>query len=97
MTRKIFIDCGTHLGMGFSKCAKIFNIDHNWEIFGFEANPYVFDGYVKNIESEKYPVLVDKNFNLENNAFCIKLLAFSYSPTELYKLLRLFKLMTVRG
>ena len=55
MTRKIFIDCGTHLGMGFSKCAKIFNIDHNWEIFGFEANPYVFDGYVKNIQSEKYP------------------------------------------
>ena len=51
MTRKIFIDCGTHLGMGFSKCAKIFNIDHNWEVFGFEANPYVFDGYVKNIES----------------------------------------------
>ena len=47
MTRKIFIDCGTHLGMGFSKCAKIFNIDHNWEIFGFEANPYVFDVMLK--------------------------------------------------
>ena len=64
MTRKIFIDCGTHLGMGFSKCAEIFNIDHGWEIFGFEANPYVFDGYVKNIESEKYSVLADKNINL---------------------------------
>ena len=51
MTRKIFIDCGTHLGMGFSKCVEIFRIDHEWEIFGFEANPYVFDGYVKNIES----------------------------------------------
>ena len=37
MTRKIFIDCGTHLGMGFSKCAEIFRIDHEWEIFGFEV------------------------------------------------------------
>ena len=54
MTRKIFIDCGTHLGMGFSKCAEIFNIDHEWEIFGFEANPYVFDGNVKNIESDVF-------------------------------------------
>ncbi len=71
MTRKIFIDCGTHLGMGFSKCAEIFNIDHGWEIFGFEANPYVFDGYVKNIESEKYSVLADKNINLENKAVWI--------------------------
>ena len=71
MTRKIFIDCGTHLGMGFSKCAEIFKIDHEWEIFGFEANPYVFDGYVKNIESEKYSVLADKNINLENKAVWI--------------------------
>tara|TARA_Y200000002_G_scaffold310978_1_gene267891 strand:+ start:913 stop:1614 length:702 start_codon:yes stop_codon:yes gene_type:complete len=71
MTRKIFIDCGTHLGMGFSKCAKIFGIDHQWEVFGFEANPYVFDGYVKNIESEKYPVLIDKNISLENKAVWI--------------------------
>ena len=71
MTRKIFIDCGTHLGMGFSKCAEIFRIDHEWEIFGFEANPYVFDGYVKNIESEKYSVLSDKNINLENKAVWI--------------------------
>jgi len=71
MTRKIFIDCGTHLGMGFSKCVEIFNIDHEWEIFGFEANPYVFDGYVKNIESEKYSVLADKNINLENKAVWI--------------------------
>ena len=51
MARRIFIDCGTHLGMGFSKLAESLNIDHNWEIYGFEANPYVFDGYVKNIES----------------------------------------------
>ena len=71
MTRKIFIDCGTHLGMGFSKCVEIFRIDHEWEIFGFEANPYVFDGYVKNIESEKYSVLLDKNINLENKAVWI--------------------------
>tara|TARA_B100001113_G_C21104862_1_gene620408 strand:- start:949 stop:1650 length:702 start_codon:yes stop_codon:yes gene_type:complete len=71
MARRIFIDCGTHLGMGFSKLAETLNIDHNWEIYGFEANPYVFDGYVKNIESGKYPILSDKNINLENKAVWI--------------------------
>ena len=71
MSRKIFIDCGTHLGMGFSKCASMFNIDHNWEIFGFEANPYVYEGYIKNIQSEKYPILLDKNISLENKAVWI--------------------------
>ena len=71
MSRFIFIDCGTHLGMGFSRLAESLNIDHNWEIYGFEANPYVFDGYVKNIKSEKYPILSDKNINLENKAVWI--------------------------
>lgn len=71
MTRKIFIDCGTHLGMGFSKLADLLNIDHTWEVYGFEANPHVFDGYVKNIESEKYPILLNKNITLENKAVWI--------------------------
>jgi FkbM family methyltransferase len=66
--RKVLIDCGTHLGMGCSKMISTFNIDHNWEIFGFEANPYVFDAYVKNIKSEKYSELNNKNISLKNKA-----------------------------
>jgi len=69
--RKILIDCGTHLGMGFSKLAAAFDVDQGWETFGFEANPFVFDAYVKNIESEKYPILTDKNLKLENKAVWI--------------------------
>ena len=77
MTRKIFIDCGTHLGMGFSKCAKIFNIDHNWEIFGFEANPLVYNQYIKNIQSGNYPPLNNKNITQKQleadfNNLCIE-------------------------
>ena len=39
--RKVFIDCGTHLGMGFSRLSTELNVDHTWEVFGFEANPEV--------------------------------------------------------
>jgi FkbM family methyltransferase len=69
--RKILIDCGTHLGMGCSQMIKHFEMDQEWEIFGFEANPYVFDAYVKNIKSEKYSVLTDKNIKIENKAVWI--------------------------
>lgn len=69
--RNILIDCGTHLGMGFSKLAAAFDVDQGWETFGFEANPFVFDAYVKNIESKKYPILTDKNIKLENKAVWI--------------------------
>ena len=69
--RKILIDCGTHLGMGCSQMVERFGIDQEWEIFGFEANPYVFDAYVKNIESEKFSSLTDKNIKLENKAVWI--------------------------
>ena len=69
--RKIFIDCGTHMGMGFSKLVSILDIDHEWEVFGFEANPCVYDQYVKNIQSGDYPPLVDKNISLENKAVWI--------------------------
>ena len=74
MSRKIFIDCGTHLGMGFSKCASMFNIDHNWEIFGFEANPYVYEGYIKNIQSEKYPAR-DIKIDHKSYKLCLTLIS----------------------
>ena len=69
--RKVFIDCGTHLGMGFSRLSTELNVDHTWEVFGFEANPIVFDEYVKTIESEKCPSLMNKNLHLENKAVWI--------------------------
>jgi len=69
--RKVFIDCGTHLGMGFSRLSEKLGIDHTWEVFGFEANPVTFDYYVKNIESEKIPTLTNKNISLENKAVWI--------------------------
>ena len=68
---KVFLDCGTHLGMGFSRLVPIVGIDEDWDVYGFEANPIVFDEYVKNIQSGKCPTLVDKNISLENKAVWI--------------------------
>lgn len=43
MPRKIYIDCGTHLGEGMKKHVEEFNIDESWIIYTFEANPYTFN------------------------------------------------------
>jgi len=66
--RKIFIDCGTNMGMGFADLAPRFGVDHTWEVFGFEPNIYAYDEYVKNIQSGRFSVLENKNFNLKQKA-----------------------------
>lgn len=66
--RKVFIDCGTNMGMGFADLAPRIGIDHTWEVFGFEPNVYAYDAYVENIESGRFAVLENKNFNLKNVA-----------------------------
>lgn len=37
--KKIFIDCGYHLGEGLNEFISILNITKDWEIHVFEANP----------------------------------------------------------
>jgi FkbM family methyltransferase len=37
--KKVFIDCGYHLGEGMSKFIEILNINDEWEVHAFEANP----------------------------------------------------------
>jgi len=69
MSRKVFIDCGTHLGMGFSKLIPVYKIDETWEIFGFEANPHVLQGYKRNIE--KHDIFKNLNIKLDNRAVWI--------------------------
>lgn len=38
--KKIFIDCGYHLGEGLKEFTGTLNIDSTWEVYAFEANPY---------------------------------------------------------
>ena len=66
--KKVFIDCGTNMGMGFADLAPRYNVDHNWEVFGFEPNVYAYDAYVENIKSGRYDVLKDKNITLFQKA-----------------------------
>jgi FkbM family methyltransferase len=68
---KIFLDCGTHMGLGFSRISEEINIDRDWKIFGFEANPFTFEQYVKNINSNNYPTFIDRNITPFNKAVWI--------------------------
>ena len=68
---KIFLDCGTHMGLGFSRISEILKIDKDWEIFGFEANPYTYQRYIDNIKSRRFPPLIDRNIKVYNKAVWI--------------------------
>lgn len=38
--RKIFLDCGYHLGEGLIEFTNALGINNEWEVYSFEANPY---------------------------------------------------------
>ena len=42
MPKKVFIDCGTNLAQGLIKISKEHNIDSDWIVYSFEANPEVY-------------------------------------------------------
>lgn len=45
--KNIFIDLGTHFGQGLSHFIRLFKIDSSWMVFSFEANPIVFNAFIK--------------------------------------------------
>tara|TARA_B100000424_G_scaffold251681_1_gene227378 strand:+ start:401 stop:1090 length:690 start_codon:yes stop_codon:yes gene_type:complete len=54
--KKIFLDCGTHLGEGFEHFRKEYAFDETWDIHLFEPNPNLKDYITENVV-EKYPNL----------------------------------------
>jgi|Laugrespbdmm15dd_1035085.scaffolds.fasta_scaffold59753_1 FkbM family methyltransferase len=76
--RKIYIDCGTHLGEGLRKHIEDCGIDQEWEIFTFEANRYTYNLFQNTIKemSENLPVKYRwaswKNINYYNKAVWIE-------------------------
>ena len=42
MSKKIFIDCGTHLFQGLCEFVQKYGIDETWECYSFESNPITF-------------------------------------------------------
>lgn len=44
--RNYFIDCGTHFGEGLSFFVQHLNIDNNWKIYSFEANPSTYKVFI---------------------------------------------------
>lgn len=47
MTRKIFLDCGTHYGQGIKTFTKKYGIDNQWLIYTWEANPYTYQHFLE--------------------------------------------------
>jgi FkbM family methyltransferase len=66
--RKVFIDCGTGHGEGLVEHIKNNNIDSEWEIFTFEANPHTFSRFVENLT-------IFKNINLNGAKISYKNIA----------------------
>jgi FkbM family methyltransferase len=46
--RKIFLDCGTHYGEGLAQFVSKFAIDHEWEVYSFEPNLYLWQEHINN-------------------------------------------------
>lgn len=44
--KKIFLDCGTHMGEGLNKFAEQYNMDEKWEIYSFEPNTFLWKEHV---------------------------------------------------
>jgi FkbM family methyltransferase len=40
--RKIFLDCGTHMGEGLNNFIKLYSMDENWKIYSFEPNTFLW-------------------------------------------------------
>lgn len=47
-SKKIHLDLGTHFGQGLNNFISILNIDSNWDVYSFEANPITYNEF-KNI------------------------------------------------
>ena len=54
--KKIFLDCGTHLGWGFEHFRKKYSFDETWEIHLFEPNPNLKNYIIENVVN-KHPNL----------------------------------------
>jgi len=46
--KKVFLDCGAHLGQGLKHLIKLKAMDPSWEIHSWEANPYTYAHLIEN-------------------------------------------------
>lgn len=64
--KKIFIDCGTNFGQGLRSIAKLENMDINWDVYSFEANPELFKQIEKNKHVRYFNVAVSDYYGFSN-------------------------------
>jgi len=53
--KPVFIDCGFHFGEGLKKFVNLYNINKDWEVHCFEANPYC--NIDERIKSFSFPII----------------------------------------
>lgn len=66
MSKKIFIDCGTHMFQGFKNFASKFNIDESWDCYSFEANPITYE-----LSKGEHLALLNNGFNIVHKNIAI--------------------------
>jgi FkbM family methyltransferase len=54
--KKIFLDCGYHLGEGLKEFTEILGINSEWEVYAFEANPRC---EINNKIDQHFPIIVN--------------------------------------
>jgi FkbM family methyltransferase len=59
ISKKIFIDCGTHMFQGFNKFVEILKIDKDWKCYSFEANPITY-----NVSKNIYLDLINNGYDI---------------------------------
>jgi FkbM family methyltransferase len=78
--KKIFIDCGYHLGEGLNEFTSLLSINDSWEVYAFEANtacdifnkiinhPYKVTAYNSAVWTHNNGVLFNQENNKKNNS-----------------------------
>jgi FkbM family methyltransferase len=60
---KIFIDCGTNLGQGLKEISSLENINNDWDVYSFEANPITYSLIEKNTAFQYFNVAVSDSYH----------------------------------
>lgn len=93
MKKNIFIDCGFHHGEGLTEFTAMLNINENWDVYTFEANPQIdIQKYIVKfpfkVTAFNKAVWIDNKkliFNIQNNhgqGSCLNCLSSTHTYTE---------------
>lgn len=81
--RKIFLDCGTHMGEGLNNFINLYDIDKTWEVFSFEPNKYLWQ---QHFDNNPYPNVkyINKAVFIHNNTIVFNIAYPNTDASSIY-------------